>query len=177
MQSTAVRSQENQAISTTYRRRTFSGQSGGLENVGPRETKFGLMANPTVRSFSQRSPQIQGIFDVRVSGREICRRAKWRRERVWNPTFSARKSLILLGWNLSTFRIPCGHPNGSKSIITHLKVILLFPGPLHCFDGQVNNGLQTPFVQVAELYRPAMGLNDGSGNCQTQTGTARIAAA
>lgn len=62
-------------------------------------------------------------------------------------------------------------------MITPLQAILLFPGPLHCFDGQVNNGFQTPFAQVAELYRTAMGLNDGSGNCQTQTGTARIAAA
>lgn len=102
---------------------------------------------------------------------------RWRSEGVWNPTFSTRKSLILLGSDLGAFRISRAHPNGSKSIITQLKAILLLPGLLHRFDGQVNNGFQTPFAQVAELYRPAMGLNDGSGNCQTQTGAARIAAA
>ena len=63
--------------------------------MGPRETKFGPPAISAVRSFSNKSPQILGIFEAPTSGREICLRAKWRRERVWNPTVSACKSLIL----------------------------------------------------------------------------------
>jgi hypothetical protein len=110
MQSTAVRPQENQVISTAYRRRTFSGQSGGLENVGPRETKFGLMSNPTVRSFSQESPQLLGISAARLSGREICRRAKWRRRRCWQLTLSTRKLLILLDSHSDVVRIPRADP-------------------------------------------------------------------
>ena len=57
--------------------------------MGPRETKFGLMSNPTVRSFSQESPQLLGIFDAAISGREICPGAEWRRERYWKPIVSA----------------------------------------------------------------------------------------
>jgi hypothetical protein len=92
MQSAAVCPQENCDILNAYRRRTFSAQSGAFEKLGPRETKFGHMANPTVRSFSQRSPQILGIFEAQFSGRDICPRAKWRRERCWKPTLSAGRS-------------------------------------------------------------------------------------
>jgi hypothetical protein len=40
MQSTVVRLQENQAISTTYRGNSFSGQSGALENGGQKKDKI-----------------------------------------------------------------------------------------------------------------------------------------
>lgn len=63
--------------------------------MGQREAKFGPAAVPAVRSFSQRSPQILGIFAALFSGREICPRAKWRRERCWKPTVSAGRSEAL----------------------------------------------------------------------------------
>ena len=36
-------------------------------------------------------------------------------------TFSTCKSLILLGSNLRTFRTPCAHPDGRKSVVGQLK--------------------------------------------------------
>jgi hypothetical protein len=71
--------QENHAISMTYCRHTFSRQSGALENTGPRETKSGTAAVSADRSFAPISPRILGIFSARISGREICPSAKWRR--------------------------------------------------------------------------------------------------
>ena len=93
-----------------YRRRTFPAQSGALENIGRRETKFGLATIPAVRSFSRRSPQILGIFAAEIWGREICLRAKWRSERVWNPTVSGSKSLILLDLDFHKVPIPRADP-------------------------------------------------------------------
>jgi hypothetical protein len=75
--------------------RTFSGQSGALENLALRETKFVPHPISAVRSFSQRSPQILGIFAAMFSEREICPRAKWRRESHWVRTLSAGKSEAL----------------------------------------------------------------------------------
>jgi hypothetical protein len=74
MQSTATSLRENHAISIIYYLRTFSGQSGALENKGPGETKFGLAAVSEVRSFSQGSPQILGIFDAGISGERFAHR-------------------------------------------------------------------------------------------------------
>ncbi len=80
-QSTATDPRNHPDFSITYCRRTVFGQSGALENVGPRETKSDPPAVSAVRSFARRSPQILGVFDAGISGREICPRAKWRRER------------------------------------------------------------------------------------------------
>jgi len=68
--------------SDTYRRRTFPAQSGALDNIGRRETKFCLATIPAVRSFSRRSPQILGVFAAETWAREICPRAKLRRKQV-----------------------------------------------------------------------------------------------
>ena len=89
-----------------YEFRTEFRQSGALENAGPRETKFSLMTNPAVRSFSQRSPQILAILSARNSRRELCPRAKWRRRRCWQPTLFPRKQLISLGTKFDEVRIP-----------------------------------------------------------------------
>ena len=89
-----------------YEFRTEFRQSGALENAGPRETKFSLMTNPAVRSFSQRSPQILAILSARNSRRELCPRAKWRRRRCWQPTLFPRKLLISLGTKFDEVRIP-----------------------------------------------------------------------
>ena len=93
-----------------YVHRTFFAQSGGLENTGLRETKIGLAATQVVRRFSQRSPQILGILGAQLSDRELCPRAKWRRERVWNPTLSTCKVLISLNVDIDRVRIPFAHP-------------------------------------------------------------------
>ena len=100
------------AISLAYEFRTEFRQSGALENAGPRETKFSLMTNPAVRSFSRGSPQILGIFDAQKSRREICPRVKWRRRRCWEPTLSACKLLILLISHFDRVRIPRLDPQG-----------------------------------------------------------------
>ena len=109
-QSTAEIRQKNHLFSITCGRRTVSAQSGALENIGLRETKFGLPAKLAVRSFSQRSPQILGIFEALNSGREICLRARWRRERCWEPTLSSCKLLILLSSHFDRVRIPRADP-------------------------------------------------------------------
>ena len=80
--------------------------------MGLRETKIGPAAIAAVRSFSQGSPQIQGIFEAQISERDICPRAKWRRERCWKPTFSTRKLLILLSSHFHGVRIPRVDPQG-----------------------------------------------------------------
>ena len=95
-QNTAARKLKIFVISVSYRRRTFSEQSGGLENMGLRETKIDRFAIPAVRSFSQRSPQILGILGAQLSERELCPRAKWRRKRAWQPTLSVINPLISL---------------------------------------------------------------------------------
>jgi hypothetical protein len=112
-QSTVADLRNNAFFSITYYRRTFSGQSGALENVGLRETKIGLAAIAAVRSYSQRSPQILGILDAEISAREICPRAKWRRERRWDPTLSISNLLISLILNFGGVRIPRGDPDGA----------------------------------------------------------------
>ncbi len=66
----------------------FFGQSGAQENVGLRETKFGLATIPVVRSFAQRSLQILGIFSPGISDREICPRAKWRMRGYSNSRYA-----------------------------------------------------------------------------------------
>jgi len=91
-----------------YRRRTIFGQSGALENIWQRETKIGPAAIPGVRSFSQRSPQILGILSARNSRRELCPRAKWRREKCWQPTLSTGKLLILNTENFRRFKSRAG---------------------------------------------------------------------
>jgi len=93
-----------------YRRRTIFGQSGALENIWQRETKIDRPAIPAVGSFSQRSPQILGIFNAGISGRELCPRAKWRRRRCWEPTLSSCKLLILLSSHFDRVRIPRADP-------------------------------------------------------------------
>ena len=93
-----------------YRHRTFPAQSGGLENIGQRETKNDRPAIPAVRSFSRGSLQILGILGAQLSDRELCPRAKWRRERCWKPTLSALKSLFLLRSHSRGVRIPRADP-------------------------------------------------------------------
>ena len=102
------------AISLAYEFRTEFRQSGALENAGPRETKFSLMTNPAVRSISQRSPQILAILSARNSRRELCPRAKWRRERDWQATLSVINPLILLSQKFARVRIPRWNPNRCK---------------------------------------------------------------
>jgi hypothetical protein len=63
--------------------------------VGPRETRIGPPAVSTVRSFAERDPQILGIFDAQISGREICGRDEWRRETCWVRTLWAGRSEAL----------------------------------------------------------------------------------
>jgi hypothetical protein len=63
-----------------------------MENIGLREIKIDPAAIPAVRSFSRGSPQILGILGAQLSERELCPRAKWRRERRWKPTLSAGRS-------------------------------------------------------------------------------------
>ena len=93
-----------------YRHRTFPAQSGGLENIGQRETKIDRPAIPAVRSFSRGSPQILGILGAQKSRRELPRRVKWRRRRCWQLTVSAFNLLILLAPAIHKVRFPHGAP-------------------------------------------------------------------
>ena len=89
MQCTAARPDEILSISMVCCHRTFSEQSGALENIALRETKFVPHPISALRSFSQRRPQILGIFSPGISDREFRPRAKWRRKRCWQLTLSA----------------------------------------------------------------------------------------
>ena len=85
--------------------------------MGLIETKIGPPAVSAVRSFSQRSPQILGILGAQLSKRELCPRAKWRKERCWEPTFSACKLLILLGSHFDLVRIPRAHTRHFSEVL------------------------------------------------------------
>jgi hypothetical protein len=43
-----------------------------MENVGPRETKFGLMANPTVRSFCKEARKYWGFSTLKIQGERFA---------------------------------------------------------------------------------------------------------
>ncbi len=124
MQSTAVSRQENYYISMAYRRRTFFGQSGALENVGLRERESGPTGVSEVRSFSQRSPQILGIFAARVSGREICLRAEWRTTRYSKQRYGddrVPEGTNTIGFQLSTYRGTDLLASALESIASHFS--------------------------------------------------------
>jgi hypothetical protein len=42
-----------------------------------------------------KKPANMGIFEAQTSLREICLKAKWRRERCWKPTVSAERIAVL----------------------------------------------------------------------------------
>ena len=85
--------------------------------MGLRETKIEPGTISAVSSYSQRSPQILGIFGTQFSERELCPRAKWRRGRYWRRTLSACKSLILLSSNFDRVRILRADPRCFSEVL------------------------------------------------------------